>query len=75
LIHETDFFDVDLHEADFSHSDLKGSNFQKANLVKANFTGARNYFINPLANQIAKARFSSPEALALLAAFDIVVEY
>ncbi|MFA5986100.1 MAG: pentapeptide repeat-containing protein [Parcubacteria group bacterium] len=72
-IHETDFVDSDLTGSDFANSDLKGSKFHNANLSKANFVGAVNYYIDPTANKIAKAKFSSPEVMSLLAGFDIII--
>lgn len=58
-------------EASFEGADLEGTLFHKCNLTKSNFVDAKNYAINPLSNQIGKARFSTPEALSLLRGFDI----
>ena len=75
VIRGTDFINVDLEGADFSGSDLRDSRFHNAVLVNANFVDARNYYIDPTANKLKKAKFSSPEVLSLLAAFEIKVEY
>jgi uncharacterized protein YjbI with pentapeptide repeats len=74
-IEETYFEDIDLSESDFSESNLLNSKFVNANLTKANFVGAVNYMIDPRLNKIAKARFSIAEAINLLKAFDITIEY
>jgi fluoroquinolone resistance protein len=54
--------------------DFKGSTFARTNLGHADLREARNYAIDPTANTIRKARFSLPDALVLLSAFDIEVE-
>jgi len=73
-IRGTEFINVDLEKADFAGSDLQGSRFHNAVLEDANFVGARNYYIDPTSNRLKKAKFSVPEVLSLLAAFDIKVE-
>lgn len=75
MVRETDFVDADLSGSDFSGSDLQASKFQNTNLEKADFRGAKNYYIDPTANKLKQAFFSYPEALSLLAAFGIKVEY
>ena len=75
VIRGTDFINVDLEGADFARSDLQDSKFHNAVLDNANFSGARNYYIDPTSNKLKKAKFSVPEVLSLLAAFDIKVEY
>ena len=69
---------VDFTEADLSHaccigSDFSGTRFENSNLTGADFRGARNYTIPVLKNQIAKARFSLPEALSLLSSLDLEI--
>jgi fluoroquinolone resistance protein len=71
---ETHFTHTNLSESDFSGSDLKNSLFHNSNLSKANFVGAINYSINPLTNVLKKARFSQPEAIALLESLEIIIE-
>ena len=73
MIVESDFLRTDLSEADLSGSCLKNTHFQDCNLSGANFCGASEYAINPLTNRIAKAKFSLPEAISLLQAFDIII--
>lgn len=68
---EADFRDADLSDADFSGTDLTGSLFSATNLVRADFSTARNYRIPPAENRLAGAKFSLPEAIALLHCMDI----
>jgi uncharacterized protein YjbI with pentapeptide repeats len=74
VIKSTDFINIDLSSADFSGSDLQGSRFHGANLGKARFSTAFNYVIDPTCNQVKQARFSAPEALALLVPFGIKLD-
>jgi uncharacterized protein YjbI with pentapeptide repeats len=60
------FVGADLSEADFSRSTFRASEFNTTNLQKADFRGASGYQINPLSNNVKRARFSLPEALSLL---------
>ena len=71
---EVDFSDCVLTEADFGGTDLEGARFSGCDLSLANFREARNYSIDVLNNKVKKAKFSLPEALALLDSFDVVVE-
>jgi fluoroquinolone resistance protein len=71
---EVDFSECILIEADFSGTDLEGARFSNTDLSHANFKEARNYFIDVQFNKVKKAKFSLPEALKLLDAFDIEVE-
>lgn len=71
---ESSFMQVDLKNSKFTGSDLKGTRFEDCNLTGANFIGSRNYFINASSNKIKSARFSMPEAAALLKNFDIIIE-
>lgn len=73
-IKECDFKETLLEEADFSSCNLEGSLFHNCNLRKADFRGALNYAIDPRTNQIEKGKFSIPEALILLKAFDITLD-
>ena len=72
------------HEVDFAEANLKGSNlrgtdfeksiFNQTNLEEADLVGARNYYIPPALNRMKNARFSLPEAMALLYSMDIRIE-
>jgi uncharacterized protein YjbI with pentapeptide repeats len=66
-----DFREASIVGADFAFTDLSDSLFQKTNLSKADLRYAKNYNIDPSQNIIRKARFSLPEAMALLYSMDI----
>lgn len=70
LIHcqadEADFTDCNLTQANFTGTDLAGARFVGTDLTQANFVGAHRYAINVQENKIRKAKFSLPDALALL---------
>jgi fluoroquinolone resistance protein len=68
-----DFREADLSNADFSGSDLSESLFIHTNLSGADFSQARNYMIDPGLNELKKAKFSLPEAMALLYNMDITL--
>lgn len=68
---EVDFREADLSGADLSGSDLSGSLFLHTNLAAADLSRARNYHINPAENKLHGAKFSLPEAMALLYCLDI----
>jgi fluoroquinolone resistance protein len=73
-LHDARFHGTKLKNAVFSGCDLQGAEFVQSDLRHCDFRQARHYQISPLQNQIGKAKFSFPEALALLQAFDIVIE-
>ncbi len=79
-----DFSGCRINEAGFSGCDLRNAVFRKCDLMRATFiqndlSGADfrtsfNYCIDPGANRMTAARFSYPEVLGLLDAYDIIVE-
>lgn len=71
---EADFSEADLTGSDFSGTDFTGARFLHTTLEKTSFVDAANYDIDLTANKVAGARFSLPEAVSLLRAFDIVIE-
>lgn len=71
---EASFIEVDLKSADFSYADLKSTQFDGCELNNANLVGAKNYFIDLKKNKATDAKFSLPEAVALLKNFDIKIE-
>lgn len=73
-VKECYFNGTQLTESDFRETDLQATLFHHSDLCKADFRGAINYSINPQTNNLKKALFSAPEALALLSFFDIVIE-
>ncbi len=70
---EVDFAEADLTDANCTGTDFQRSRFLNTNLTRADFTNAKNYSISPLLNQIKHAKFSLPEAMALLYNLDITL--
>jgi uncharacterized protein YjbI with pentapeptide repeats len=70
---EADFRETDLSKADLTHTDFSGALFGKTDLTGANLDQARNYAIRISDNQVKNARFSMPEAMALLYCLDIKI--
>lgn len=68
-----DFREANLSQADFAFTDLKDSLFQSTNLTGADLHNTVNYQIDPSQNNIQNARFSLPEAMALLYSMDIQI--
>lgn len=73
LAREADFREADLSGADLAHTDFAGSLFGKTDLTGANLDQARNYAIRLTDNRVKDARFSLPEAMALLYCLDIKI--
>lgn len=71
---ECDFIQTDLSEVDFENSDLRGSRFQNCNLSLTSFKTAVNYSIDPNENALKKTKFSMPEVIGLLDAYDLEIE-
>lgn len=71
---EVDFSEANLTNGNFKGTDFEKSIFRKTNLEKANFIGAKNYTISPTLNKISNAKFSMPEAIALLYSMDIEID-
>lgn len=68
-----DFREADLSGADLTHTDFTECLFGKTNLTGANLDQARNYAIRVSDNQVKNAKFSMPEAMALLYCLDIKI--
>jgi uncharacterized protein YjbI with pentapeptide repeats len=71
---ELELAHANLAEADLRGTDFAGSRFLKTNLTKADFRQAVNYAIRPADNTLKKARFSMPEATALLYGLDVELD-
>ena len=71
---ETDFGEADLQGAVCRRTDFSGARFHGTNLERADLREAVNYAIDPRANKVKGARFSLPEAVALLRGLDIVID-
>lgn len=63
---EADFSECNLSLADFRGTDLAGARFSGTDLTQANFVGAQRYAIDVQGNKVRKAKFSLPDAMALL---------
>ena len=70
---DVDFSEANLSGADCRFSDFSSSRFLHTNLTGADFSGATNYSIIPGLNTLKDARFSLPEAMALLEGLEIVL--
>jgi fluoroquinolone resistance protein len=68
---DVDFREADLTQADFGGTDLSKSLFSGTNLTEADLSSARDYHIPPAQNVLKRAKFSLPEAMALLYSMDI----
>jgi uncharacterized protein YjbI with pentapeptide repeats len=73
MAHDVDFAEANLSGATCTGTDFQDSRFLHTDLTEADFTGATNYAIAPGPNVLRKARFSLPEAMALLYGLDIVL--
>lgn len=71
---EADLSRCDLSGAEFDRCDLEGTVFDRTNLTKADLTTAYHYHIDPEANKLTKARFSSAGVAGLLAKYDIIID-
>jgi uncharacterized protein YjbI with pentapeptide repeats len=69
-----DFESCDLIHSEFTNTDLQDARFNGTKLDKSDFDGAINYYIDPKDNSIRGAKFSFPEVINLLKAFDIKIE-
>jgi uncharacterized protein YjbI with pentapeptide repeats len=74
-IKNADFYNAELNGSKFKGSDLESTLFENTNLTGTDFREAKNFSIHPLMNKIKDAQFSMPEAIALLRALGIKVEY
>lgn len=71
---EVEFSESQLVKASINHCMLRGASFNKANLGEADLRGSTEYYIDVRYTNIKKAKFSMPEALALLSSLDITLE-
>ena len=71
---EVDFTETNLSKADCRASDFTGARFVNTNLSHTDLRQAVGYAIHPEGNILRKTKFSLPEAISLLDAFDIVLE-
>lgn len=71
---EVTFTEADLRDALFRRTNLARARFHNSNLERADFREAMNYTIDPRANKVKGARFTLPEAVALLRGLDVIIE-
>lgn len=74
LAKEATFAETNLTGANCTHTDFSDSRFIHTNLTQADFRGARSYAIAADQNTLKQAKFSLPEAIALLDGLDIILE-
>ena len=74
IVKECRFIETNLTSASFMGCDLTGTIFNNTVLNEADFTEAFNYQINPMTNKLKKAKFTLPNAIALLEMLDIKIE-
>lgn len=66
-----DFAEITAVNAVFDGCDFLHSTFDQSNLQGSDFTNATNYEINPLKNQLKKAKFSTSGLIELVSGFGI----
>ena len=71
VAHECDLRETVLRGAVCRGTDFAGSNFEGADLSGADFRKARNYAIDVRTTRVAGARFTLPDAVALLEGLEI----
>lgn len=74
-LRSVDFVEADLSGAVFDDCDLALAMFERTLLEKADLRTAYNYSIDPEANRIKKARFSTAGISGLLNKYDIEIEH
>jgi uncharacterized protein YjbI with pentapeptide repeats len=74
IAREIELAHANLADSDCRKTDFSGSRFFHTDLTKCDFREAVNYAIRAADNKLAKAKFSLPEATALLYGLDIVLE-
>jgi uncharacterized protein YjbI with pentapeptide repeats len=69
-----DFTGCDATGAVFDQCNFAGATFENTILEKADLRSSCNYFIDPEANRIKKARFSLSQVSGLLAKYGIEID-
>lgn len=72
-IQSADFSEAMLAHTVCTGSDFSSSRFNNTDLTEADFRGANNYSISVVDNRVKKAKFSLPEAMALLTGLGIIL--
>ena len=71
---EVNFTEANLTRGNFNATNFLNSRFSKTNLTQSDFRNSTNYTINPECNLLKNTRFSTPEAMSLLAGLDIILD-
>jgi fluoroquinolone resistance protein len=69
-----EFVEADLTNASFEQANLSGAIFERTILEKADFRTALHFSIDPEANRMTKARFSSQNSVGLLHKYKLDIE-
>jgi uncharacterized protein YjbI with pentapeptide repeats len=70
---QVDFSEADLSKSSFNNSNLSETLFFRTNLTEADFRSAQNFSIDPLENQLKKAKFSRANLEGLLEKFQLKI--
>jgi len=73
-IHNADFTQADLSKCKFYNCDFWDSVFVNTNAAGVDFTTSKNFTIDPVTNNIRKAKFLSSDLAGLLTKFDIIIK-
>lgn len=71
---EVDFSECNMQEAELRGCDLEGARFAGTDLTGADLRGAQNYQIDIQGTKVRGAKFSLPEATALLHSLGIIID-
>jgi uncharacterized protein YjbI with pentapeptide repeats len=71
---EVNFSSCQLPNSAFMQSNLQDALFNKTSLKQADLSTAYNFHIDPVLNDVKKAKFSMQGLPGLLSAFDIIIE-
>ena len=71
---DVDFSQSDLENAQIINCELGGALFNSVRLVNANLSNSYNYNIDPRFTKVKGTKFSAPEVMSLLKAFEIKIE-
>ena len=74
IVKECSFVEADLTLASFKGCDLAGSIFNNTILNETDFSEAFSYVIDPMNNKLKGAKFTLPEAIALLEIMGIEIK-
>jgi len=73
-MHGVNFSMANLSKSTMANCDLMDSVFSATNLSSLDLTSVYNFSINPISNNVKKAKFSSASLSGLLDSFDIIID-